>query len=130
MFTFVATDVLYLSERIAQAIGSARAIMSFGLWPIYMRQCGTPWLLPLMVSPDHDRCARQHQAPGAAGGWRLATAKGDLSMRDYVIETLGGRLREDLDDEQLDVEEALTEPRIRWTVGAGTTRPTRSYDDL
>lgn len=40
---------------------------------------------------------------------RLAAAKRDLSMRDYVLEVLGERLREDLGDEDLTSGENLTE---------------------
>lgn len=40
---------------------------------------------------------------------RLAAAKRDQSIRDYVVEALKERLREDLGDERLDEGGALTE---------------------
>jgi uncharacterized protein (DUF1778 family) len=40
---------------------------------------------------------------------RLAAARRDQSIRDYVVEALTERLREDLGDEQLDEAGALTE---------------------
>jgi len=40
---------------------------------------------------------------------RLAAARRDQSIRDYVVEALDERLREDLGDEHLDGTGALTE---------------------
>jgi uncharacterized protein (DUF1778 family) len=40
---------------------------------------------------------------------RLAAARRDQSIRDYVVEALTERLREDLGDEDLDETGALTE---------------------
>jgi len=40
---------------------------------------------------------------------RLAAARRDQSIRDYVVEALTERLREDLGDEQLDEAGALTD---------------------
>jgi hypothetical protein len=40
---------------------------------------------------------------------RLAAARRDQSIRDYVIEALTARLREDLGDEQFDEAGALTD---------------------
>jgi len=40
---------------------------------------------------------------------RLAAARRDQSIRDYVVEALAERLREDLGDEQVDGASALSE---------------------
>jgi uncharacterized protein (DUF1778 family) len=40
---------------------------------------------------------------------RLAAARRDQSIRDYVVEALAERLREDLGDEQVDETSALSE---------------------
>jgi uncharacterized protein (DUF1778 family) len=40
---------------------------------------------------------------------RLAAARRDQSIRDYVVEALAERLREDLGDEQVDEASALSE---------------------
>ena len=57
---------------------------------------------------------------------RLAAARRDQSIRDYVVEALTERLREDVGDEQLDEAGALTDTADRVSAACGATRPTPS----
>lgn len=61
---------------------------------------------------------------------RLAAAKRDLSIRDYVIEVLDERLREDLGDEHAEVGDALTEQSDPVLGQLWHNAADAAYDDL
>jgi hypothetical protein len=61
---------------------------------------------------------------------RLAAARRDQSIRDYVVEALTERLREDLGDEQLDGAGALSDTTDPVLGGLWRNDADSVYDDL
>lgn len=61
---------------------------------------------------------------------RLAAARRDQSIRDYVVEALTERLREDLGDEQVDETGALTEEADPVLGRLWRNAADAAYDDL
>lgn len=61
---------------------------------------------------------------------RLAAAKRDPSIRDYVVDALTERLREDLGDERLDEAGALTERADPVLGRLWRNAADSAYDDL
>ena len=61
---------------------------------------------------------------------RLAAARHDQSIRDYVVDALTERLREDLGDEQLDGASALTDKTDPVLGRLWRNEADSVYDDL
>jgi len=65
--------------------------------------------MPITVSAERRARLSIDVPAGIRRRVRLAAAKRDQSIRDYVVEALQERLREDLGEEHLDEAGALTE---------------------